>query len=133
MHKLFWSKPDLGLLLLRIAFGLMMMVHGFQKLSQFSEMSATFPDPFGIGSTASLGLAVFAEFFCSILLIFGLLTPLALVPLIVTMLVAIFYAHSSDPWQKKELAVAYLTVYVALLAAGPGRFSIDARLLQKTS
>lgn len=125
MRRLYWQKSDLALLLLRVAFGLMMAVHGWQKLGKFSQMSQTFADPFGLGPAPSLALAIFAELICSMLLVVGLLTPLALVPLLVTMLVAIFYAHAADPWQMKELAVAYLAVYVTILCSGPGRYSLD--------
>ena len=104
------------------------MVHGLQKLSTFSALSESFPDPLGIGSMASLSLAVFAELFCSLLLVVGFLTPLALVPLIITMVVALFVIHGADPWSKKELAFTYLAVYSGLLFCGPGKLSLDYRL-----
>lgn len=125
MQRFLWQKADEGLLFLRVAFGLMMMVHGWGKLANFGQMAGSFPDPFGVGSGLSLSLAIFAELVCSILLLVGLGTRFALIPLMVTMLVAIFYAHGADPWAKKELAVAYLTVYGTLMLAGPGRFSLD--------
>lgn len=133
MRFLTLAKSDQALLLLRLTFGLMMMVHGWQKLSKFSQLSEVFPDPFGMGSTLSLAAAIFAELGCSALLILGLGTRLALVPLIITMLVAIFVAHGADPWQKKELAVAYLAVYATLMVAGPGRYSADHAIVSRTS
>ncbi len=125
MRFLTTSKTDEALLLLRIMFGLMMMVHGWSKFSKFSDLSSVFPDPFGMGSTMSLSMAIFAELGCSLLLIAGLGTRFVLIPLIVTMLVAIFIAHGADPWSKKELAATYLSVYAALLVCGPGRYSVD--------
>jgi putative oxidoreductase len=133
MRKIIWRNPDAAILLLRIAFGLMMMVHGWQKIQNFEQMSSSFADPFGIGPQPSLILAISAEFFCSILVLLGFLTPLALVPLMVTMLVAIFHAHGDDPWQKKELAVAYLSVYATLMVAGPGKYSLDHKLFNKSA
>ena len=119
------QRLDLGLLLLRLASGGLMMVHGAQKASQWSTMSEGFPDPFGVGHAASLALAIFAELFCALLVVLGAFTRLALVPLMTTMVVAAFIIHGADPWAKKELAIFYLSVYVALFFAGPGRYSVD--------
>ena len=130
MNRFFLNRYHEGLLILRIAFGLMMMVHGYGKIQNWGAMSQQFADPFGVGSAPSLALAIFAEFFCSILLIVGLFTPLASIFLIVTMLVAVFYAHGSDPWQKKELAFAYLMVYSTLLTSGAGKYSLDHKLFK---
>lgn len=128
--KIYRSQTDIGLLLLRLTFGVGMMIHGIQKLNNFQDLSQSFPDPIGFGSMVSLSLAIFAELVCSALLIFGLMTPLVLVPLGITMLVAIFIVHGDDPWAKKELAFTYLAAYGALLFSGPGRFSLDYRFFR---
>ena len=79
----------------------------------------------GLGPAVSLALVVFAEFFCSILLVIGFMTRAALIPLIITMAVAVFSAHSGDIFGKGELAALYLVTYTSLLLTGPGRYSID--------
>ena len=99
--------------------------HGWGKLSGYAEMSEKFPDPIGLGSQVSLTLAVFAEFFCSILVMAGFLTRLACVPLISTMAVAGFIFHSDDPFAKKEMAFLYLAAWVVILLLGPGKISVD--------
>jgi len=114
-----------GLLLLRVAFGCFMLVHGWQKLAGFSEMADKFPDPIGIGSSLSLVMAIAAEFGCSLLLIVGFGTRLASIPLAFTMIIALFVVHGSDPWKSKELAACYLAVYATLMLTGAGRFSVD--------
>ena len=120
---------DFGLLIVRVAIGLIMMLgHGSGKLTGFADRADSFADPFGIGPMASLSLAVFAEFFCSIALIFGLFTRLAVIPLIITMLVAIFYVHINDPWNKIEFPLLFLVTYIMLFFTGAGRFSIDRKL-----
>jgi len=124
---------DLGILVLRASFGLtMLLAHGWGKLMSFGERSSQFPDPLGVGSAASMALAVFAEVFCSLGLITGTLTRLALVPLITTMVVAFFVIHAADPFQRKELALVYLLVYLVLMLTGPGRFSLDALAFGRT-
>ena len=91
------------LLILRVGIASFMMVHGYQKLGMLTAGGEIqFGDPIGVGATASLYLAVFAEFFCSIFLLLGFATRLAVIPLIVTMLTAVFIVHAPDGFNKKE-------------------------------
>lgn len=114
---------DIGILILRIlAGGTMALAHGWGKLINFSDKSATFPDPIGLGSSLSLGLAVFAEFFCAILIVMGVLTRLASIPVLITMLVAFFIIHADDPFSRKEMAFLYMGMFLTLLCTGGGRF-----------
>lgn len=127
---LFPMKPDsngasLFLLVLRIFFGLLLMSHGVQKWSHFQELSISFPDPLGVGSTMSLALAIFAELGCSMAFIVGFLYRLAMIPMIFTMCVAFFVIHANDPFSTKELALIYLVVFIVMYIAGPGKFSVD--------
>ncbi|WP_437204971.1 DoxX family protein [Planctomicrobium sp. SH664] len=126
MNSFFQS---LGLLLLRCSVSAMMMIHGWQKIGQFAELRTKFPDPIGVGSHLSLILAIGAEFGCSILLILGIMTRLATIPLIITMVVIVAIVHKDDPWgASKELAAVYLATYVTLLVAGGGMLSFDGLL-----
>ncbi|RFC55984.1 DoxX family protein [Brumimicrobium aurantiacum] len=118
----------IGLLLLRISIGLAMLLgHGLGKWSNLIEGGEIqFADPFGFGPMTSMIMAVFAEVFCSSLLIFGLLTRWALIPLLITMAVATFYVHFADGFGGMEKAFLYFVGFVALFFTGPGKFSIDA-------
>ncbi|WP_417850493.1 DoxX family protein [Thalassoglobus sp.] len=122
-----------GLLILRVAIGGFMLIHGYQKLAGFSGLANKFPDPLGIGSQMSLIAAIGAEVGCSLLLILGLGTRLAALPLAFTMIIALFVIHGADPWQRKELAAIFLSVYAAIVFTGPGRFSLDHSLWGKKS
>lgn len=116
-----------GLLLLRAGAGLMMFsAHGWGKLTGFTTMVEHFPDPIGIGATASLAFAVFAEFFCSLAIVLGIATRLATIPLVCTMFTAAMFVHAADPWGKKELPLLYLVAFLTLMFTGPGAFSLDA-------
>ena len=119
------TKVSLFLLAVRIIFGILLMNLGFQKWSNFQELSMTFPDPLGIGSPLSLGLAIFGELVCSMGFIIGFLYRLAMIPMIFTMSVAFFVIHANDVFVVKELAFIYLVVIILMYIAGPGNFSID--------
>jgi len=121
--------PSFGLLLLRLgAGGLIVMAHGWSKLSNFGRMSTEFADLIGIGPAASLLLAVFAEFFCGLAVVFGFYTRLAVIPLIIQMFVLVFIVHAVDPWHSKEFALLFLIPWLTLLFTGAGRYSIDGVL-----
>lgn len=120
------------LLFLRVVVGVFMLTHGYGKFLMLAGGDAIqFADPIGVGVTASLLLAVFAEFFCSIFLIFGLATRFSSIPLLVTMLVAAFIVHASDAFMRKELPLLYAAIYLVILIAGAGKFSVDYWLLKK--
>jgi len=127
-----YSEPSVSvaLLLLRVAAGsAMLMNHGLMKISQFDAiLSKGFADPFHIGTKASLGLTIFAEVFCAALVIVGLLTRLATLPLIAAMLVALFFAHGGDFYGEGELPGVFLAVFIVLFLVGPGRFSLDKKI-----
>lgn len=121
------ARTDLALLILRLGTGAFMIIgHGWGKLTNYSARLQTFSDPLGIGSEVSLTLAVFAEFFCSIAVMLGFMTRLALIPLIVTMAVAFFLVHFSDPFTRQEKALLFLVSFIAMWLAGPGKYSLDA-------
>ena len=104
----------------------MFLNHGlgkFNKLMAGGEIK--FASVFGMGPELSLGLAVFAEVLCALLVVIGLFTRMAVIPLIITMLVAIFVIHIGDPFKKMESAIIYLIPYLVLFWNGSGKYSVD--------
>jgi len=106
------------------------------------------PDKLGVGRFVKIGipspevLAPFVgvvEIACGLLIVFGLLTRVAAVPLIVDMLVAIATTKvpiliHSGPWDmahEARLDLAMLASSCVLLAAGAGTHSIDAWLVRR--
>ena len=119
---------DLGILLLRLFFGAAMLTHGYPKFIKMMSGDFSFGDPLGIGHEASLILTVFAEFFCSILLIIGLFTRLTTIPLMITMGTAFFIVHGADPFGTKEKAILFLGAYMVIFFTGPGKYSLDKKI-----
>lgn len=130
MKKLFSTRVSdnafaFGMLLLRLgAGGLMLMNHGMDKLVHFGTKSTKFADPFHIGSTTSLALVTFAEFFCAAFIFLGLFTRLAAIPLVIAMGIAFFLTHKGNI-KEGELALIYLACFLVILVNGPGKVSLD--------
>ncbi|WP_294244189.1 DoxX family protein [uncultured Chryseobacterium sp.] len=116
---------DIILLAVRVFIGFAMLSHGFPKLQMLIEGKKDFYDFLGMGPQITLGLTVFAEFACSILLILGLFSRVALGFLIFTMVIAGFVVHAADPFEKQELSLVYLGIYLMLMVFGTGKFSVD--------
>lgn len=122
-------QRDLGLLFLRVTVGLMMALsHGWGKFQNVLSGNFEFGDPIGLGPTISLILAAFAEFICALLVVFGIKTRWAAIPVVITMLVAAFVVHWNDPWGNKEFPLLYASVFLSLVFTGAGRYSVDAKL-----
>jgi Predicted membrane protein len=85
----------------------------------------------GMSHLVSLSLTVFAEVICSLFILLGFATRLAVIPLLITMLVAVFYVHGNDPFGKQEMGLLYILTYVMLLIMGSGKYSIDNLLYKK--
>ncbi len=116
---------NLAMLLLRCGAGAMIMSHGYSKLVHFAEMKYKFMNFMGIGSTLSLILVIFAEFFCAIFLIIGLFSRLVVIPLIISMSVAFFIAKKGDIFGEGEKEALYLICFLVILLCGPGKVSVD--------
>lgn len=119
------ESVDIAIFLVRIGIAVLMLTHGISKTELFNETPVQFMDFMGLGAEISLALAIFAEVGCSILILLGLGTRIAVIPLIVTMLVAVFIVHSGDPFANQEMGLHYLLVYIMLLITGSGRYSLD--------
>jgi len=119
---------NFSMLLLRVAFGVLIIAsHGYDKLQNFNARVIGFHSFLGLGSKISLILAIFAEVFCALFVVIGLFTRLSVIPLIITMIVAIS-ASANRPILDSELAILYLAVFITLLFCGPGRISIDGMI-----
>lgn len=135
----FAKDVDLGLLILRLGIGFSMMYfHGYEKLAGGTERWAKTG-----ANMQNLGIdflpvfwgfmAAFSEFFCSILIMAGILFRPAAFLLAVTMIVAAVF-HLSLPetspyagWSGASHALELLTVYVVFLVAGPGKRVVKFR------
>jgi putative oxidoreductase len=125
-----WAPRTLSVL--RIVTALLFLTHGMAKLFQMPHQ-AMFDN---LQLMSLLGLQGVLEAGGGFLLLIGLFTrPVAFI-LSGDMAVAFFMAHWPKGWlpllNGGELAVLYCFVFLYLFAAGPGPWSVDARLRSTT-
>ena len=130
MKKLFSTRYNAGafntaLLVLRLGFGILLAHHGYLKISDFHQTVGYTMDFMGIGKSASASLVIFAELFCGCLIIIGLFTRIACIPIIILFAVIIFKVGHADFFGKEELPTAYIIPFIALLFTGAGKISVD--------
>jgi putative oxidoreductase len=140
MKKLFLTTNNFTPLLIRLMVGAVFLSEGIQKF--------LFPDERGVGRFIKIGLPS-PEFFgyfvptfeivCGILVLAGLFTRLASIPLIIIMIVAIISTKipvllSEGFWQMAHAArtdYAMLLGSLFLLIVGAGKYSIDYYLSRR--
>ena len=122
-----WEQKlqDYGWLFFRVGISSLMLIHGYGKLTNFSNIAPHFLNFLNLGSSFSLALVVLSEFFASLGVLFGFLTRWASFSIVFTMLVAVFIAHGADPFSKKELALVYALAFLFPMLAGGGKYSLD--------
>lgn len=122
---------DYALLVVRLVIGVLMITHGWPKLMRVLDGDFNFADPIGIGSKASLIFTTLAEFGGSVLLIFGLFSRFAAGSLLFTMLVVIFIVKWAEGLSAMESGLLYGITYLTIFVLGPGKFSLDYRIVDK--
>ncbi|WDS35092.1 DoxX family protein [Pseudoxanthomonas sp.] len=126
----FFRRIDwLGPLLVRLVFGYFWAETGWAKLHNLDFFSARFVE-WGIPFPAfSAALCAGTEFVGGVLILLGLATRLTMIPMLINMLVALVVVVLPGISTLDELVeldeVLYVTLFVWLLIAGPGRASLD--------
>ena len=133
LFKFFPAKTDCGLLALRLASATPLLLrHGIEKLTTFSQMAGHFPNPLHIGAVPSLLFATLSDGICTVLLMLGLATRWAALIIFVNIFVAWSLVHHfvlfGPGGDHGELIVLYLGTMAALFLAGPGKYSMDGWL-----
>jgi len=135
LDRLLANKTSLGLLVLRIAIGVVFIAHGGQKLfvngiaataDGFAGLGIPFPFPNAVAAT-------FVELVGGLLILVGLLTRWSSIPVAFTMVVAFAMVHGKNGFFMQTGGFEYVAVLflgaIALLFTGAGKYSLDHALL----
>lgn len=130
----FAGLAGLAPLIVRIIVGIIMAVHGFQKLAGGPANFGAFLGQLGVPAPTLMAFVVtFVELGGGILLILGLFSRLAALLLTINLTVAILLvklsigliAPADQPGVGYELDLALIAGFLTILFAGPGPVSID--------
>lgn len=140
MNELLLSKKrvftDFALLVLRLFMGGTFLVYAIKKVQNFDNYVALFADKLDLPlPMLNLYLVIGFEGLGGILLIFGFLTRIVSIPLIVTMLTALFLVNLSNGFAASsfgvEVPLAYISILLVLFSFGAGSLSFDDKILTK--
>ena len=123
--------PNFGRLVLRVVMFLTLFLrHGTEKLFTFGAMSQHFPNPLHIGVVPTLLFAAISDGICSLLIVVGLATRLAVLFSIINLFAAwalvLHFAFFGKNGGGGETMILYLAACVSLFFLGAGKFSIDS-------
>ena len=117
----------LGLLFFRVSAALLLLqIHGLPKLLNWSTELQRIEDPFGLGPTLTLAMAVFAEVLCPILLILGIFARLACLPVLAVLGVALLVVHPEWTLEEAQFAWLFAVLFAGLAITGPGAWVFKA-------
>jgi putative oxidoreductase len=130
MRRLLPLNTDLALLILRVVVGIIMIYHGWPKLT---DLGGTIEGFTGMGIPAPAVAAIFAtvaEVVGGLLLLIGALTDIAGLMFAIDMLGAITFVHAKNGFSAAkggvEFPLALLAIALAVALAGPGRYALGS-------
>ena len=128
LERVAWLAPLLG----RLSVGLLFVSTGWGKAHSLDKVTKFFIELKIPMPALNAVVVAYSELICGALLVIGLFTRLATVPLIVSMVVAILTAKLGDIHGLFDLVGAdeftYLCVLMMLAVIGPGKVSLDELL-----
>jgi putative oxidoreductase len=119
---------NFAMLFLRLTFGVLLFAAGYGKLTNYQEFSSNMMNFLGLGQQVSAALLIFAEVFCTALVVLGLFTRLATIPIIIAMSVALFKAHDAQIFGDGRSSGLFLIGFIVIFLLGPGKISVDGAM-----
>lgn len=127
---LHYFNPDLGLLFLRLALGICLLMHGAAKVRHGVGAVKSMITPLGIPAFAAYG-AYLGEVVAPVMLILGILTPLAAFVILGNTLTILFVAYRSSLFKRDafggfvaEIPYLYVGMALAFMVMGGGSYAL---------
>jgi putative oxidoreductase len=119
-----------ALLIARLTVGVLFVSTGWGKVHNLAKVTEFFTELHIPAPAFNATLASVTELVCGALLVVGLASRLAALPLVVTMIVALLTAKLDEihglPDLFGEVEWTYIAILLVVATAGPGKASLDA-------
>lgn len=119
------GSADKGILFLRLFIGTLLFTQAITKSQQYPWLEQEYPSMWGLSSASVVSIVGIIEAVAGALLAMGLLTRITSAVMTVIMFGAAFMLFPSQTFDQAELKVVYAGIYIFLLIAGAGRYSLD--------
>lgn len=119
------SKADSAILFLRLFIGTILFTQAITKSQQYPWLEQEYPSLWGLSSADVVSLVGIVEAVAGALLAVGLFTRITSAVMTVVMIGAAFLLFPHQSFDQAELKVVYGGIYIFLLIAGAGRYSLD--------
>ncbi len=130
-----YTYSNMARLFLRLFVGVMFMQFGIRQLMEFHILSTVYPTVLGMEPSTGLAIMIAIEIICSLMIMVGFLTRIAVIPPIATMVAAVCFAmqgnlpqggvYCLDNATQPYLPMMFIGIYLFILLAGPGKISLD--------
>jgi putative oxidoreductase len=133
------ALTDVVLLVSRVALGVVLLAHGWQKLNEYTVAgtAASFEQMGVPAATAAATFATAVEVVGGAALILGLLTPLAALLNVANLIGALVIVHAGNGVFVDnggyELVLALAAGLLVIAALGAGRLSVDGLLVRRST
>ena len=123
---------DWSMLAFRIFVSVEMMVaHGLKKIGIGVEEAEKVPNPLHLPDAFNQFFATAANLFFPVLVILGLFTRVAVLPILAVTLMGYFVLHWNDSLLEKDMRFMYSVTFLLLFILGPGKYSVDHIITKK--
>ena len=119
------GRADSAILFLRLFIGTLLFTQAITKSQQYLWLEGEYPSLWGLSGADVVSIVGVLEAVAGALLAVGLLTRLTSAVMAVMMVGAAFLLFPGQSFDEAELKVVYAGIYIFLLIAGGGRYSLD--------
>ncbi len=123
---------NFALLFFRIAVATeLIVVHGLKKIGIGVPVAEVIPNPLGFPDGLNSFLAISANVYLPVLVIFGLFTRLAALPALAVTATGYFIMHGNDSLAERDIPFMFSVSLLMIILLGGGKYSLDSYFSKK--